>query len=367
MSILDIFLKIVKIDSESFNEDQMSIFIQNFLSERGFEFKVDHLNQVYTRIEGSGGLGKESIIFCAHIDTVSPGKGINPVIHEDGKVTSDGTTILGADNKASVASLLWLIDRIGQNKPESMHTLEIVFTVQEEVSPSGARQLDFDWFKGKAGFVFDKGSESVDCIVVEAGFINDLHVEFDGVGAHASSPQLGKNALLVLNEFLNHLSGKIGTPYPESTLNFGLIEGGDAINTVPGFIRLSGDYRSKTQHIMKQIMQDIENAKSSTLSKINGVDIRIYEDVYCMGYSHDLNSDRYSRLKKVYTGEGFQVIKEVRTQSSSDASAFNNSGRDMEVFCLGSGVYLAHTVDEYTTVGDLERLCSMINAISTRY
>lgn len=369
MSILDIFLKIVQIDSESFNEGQMSQYIQEYLKERGVEFRVDDLNQVYARVEGSGELKHEPILFCAHIDTVSPGKGIKPVVQSDGTVTSGGSTVLGADDKVAVATLLWLVDYVTTRKLDSMHTLELVFTVQEEVSPSGAGQLDFDWFSSRVGFVFDKGNEPINCVVTEAGFINDIHIEFSGVGAHASKPQMGKNALVLLSEFITELndSGKLGVPYPDSTLNFGLIEGGDAINTVPASVKISGDYRARSEEVMDRIKNDIESAKSSVLGRLEGFGINISTDVYCMGYSHNLSSGNYSRLRSVYKSVGFGELKELRTQSGSDASAFNNSGKDIEVFCLGDGVHLMHTVDEYTTVSDLEKLSEIVVELAVGY
>ena len=48
---------------------------------------------------------KPTIMFCAHMDRVAPGKGIKPVV-EDGIIRSDGTTILGADDAAGIAAIL---------------------------------------------------------------------------------------------------------------------------------------------------------------------------------------------------------------------------------------------------------------------
>ena len=49
------------------------------------------------------------------MDTVVPGKGIKPVIKEDGYIYSDGTTILGADDKAGIAARFEAIRRLNEH------------------------------------------------------------------------------------------------------------------------------------------------------------------------------------------------------------------------------------------------------------
>ncbi len=46
----------------------------------------------------------DTIYFTSHMDTVVPGKGVKPIV-EDGYVKSDGTTILGADDKTGLAAM----------------------------------------------------------------------------------------------------------------------------------------------------------------------------------------------------------------------------------------------------------------------
>ena len=59
-----------------------------------------------------GTLDVEPIYFTVHMDTVVPGKGIKPEIREDGYIYSDGTTILGADDKAGMAALFEMARRL---------------------------------------------------------------------------------------------------------------------------------------------------------------------------------------------------------------------------------------------------------------
>ena len=106
------FMELVQIDSVSYNERGVADYLINYFSDLGYEVVEDkHSNEkvpksnagyVIVRVPGKGDLANnETLILEAHMDTVEPGNGVKPSISEDGKyVVSDGTTILGADDKA---------------------------------------------------------------------------------------------------------------------------------------------------------------------------------------------------------------------------------------------------------------------------
>jgi tripeptide aminopeptidase len=112
------FLELVQIDSVSYHERGVADYLINYFSELGYEVLEDKLSNekvplsnagnVIVKIPGKGALAsQETLILEAHMDTVEPGNGIKPSITENGKyVVSDGTTILGADDKAGIAQIL---------------------------------------------------------------------------------------------------------------------------------------------------------------------------------------------------------------------------------------------------------------------
>ena len=77
----------------------------------------------------------------AHMDTVEPGRGVKPVL-KDGVFTSDGETILGADDKSAIAIFVETL-RVIQEKGLYYGPLELVLTVCEEIGLQGAKHLDF--------------------------------------------------------------------------------------------------------------------------------------------------------------------------------------------------------------------------------
>ena len=93
------------------------------------------------------------LLLNAHMDTVEPGKGITAVLKE-GIFTSDGTTILGADDKSAIAIILETIKIIQENNLP-YGPIEIVLTVCEEIGLLGAKHLDLSLINAEYGYALD--------------------------------------------------------------------------------------------------------------------------------------------------------------------------------------------------------------------
>ena len=107
----DFFINILKINSPSKDEKEISDFLKKKLKELGFEIWEDNAAEI---IEGTtnnlyglkkGNPNYKSICLNAHMDTVMPTENIN-IIEEDGIIKTDETTILGADDKAGIAIII---------------------------------------------------------------------------------------------------------------------------------------------------------------------------------------------------------------------------------------------------------------------
>lgn len=110
--LIRLFTELVSIDSPSRGEREVCRCISEKLRALGFDPKEDDVGEkiggntgcLYTYIEGS--LPLPPLLFSAHMDTVEPSCGKKAVFHPDGKVTSDGTTVLGADDLSGVCAIL---------------------------------------------------------------------------------------------------------------------------------------------------------------------------------------------------------------------------------------------------------------------
>jgi len=153
------FAALARIDSESGSEALIAKSLEKELTDLGATVVFDDAG---ARINGDcsnlvatfkGNTDVEPVMLSGHMDTVVPGKGVK-VIFEDGVFRSDGTTILGADDKSALAIILEVMQVI-KEKNLPCPPVEVVMTVCEEVGLLGAKNLDYDLLKSKFGYILD--------------------------------------------------------------------------------------------------------------------------------------------------------------------------------------------------------------------
>ena len=138
--LLDCFLELVQIDSETGHEETIQPYLKDTFEKMGLHVIEDEAsknnrlganNLICTLKSNISHQNVPKIYFTSHMDTVVPGKNIQPVVKEDGYVYSDGTTILGADDKAGLAAIIEAIKQIKEsNLPHGQ--IQIIITVGEE-------------------------------------------------------------------------------------------------------------------------------------------------------------------------------------------------------------------------------------------
>ncbi len=106
------FQRLVSIDAPSFGERRMADVLKEELESLGFTVEEDDGGSIYGGTAGNvyafrkGTLPGTPILFSTHMDTVEPSGGKKALVGGDGRITSDGTTVLGADCMSGTAALL---------------------------------------------------------------------------------------------------------------------------------------------------------------------------------------------------------------------------------------------------------------------
>nr|WGE06644.1 M20/M25/M40 family metallo-hydrolase [Bacillus subtilis] len=100
------------------------------------------------------------------MDTVVPGNGVKPVV-ENGYVKTDGTTILGADDKAGLAAMFEAIKVLKEENIEH-GTIEFIITVGEESGLIGAKALDRSMITASYGYALDSDGKVGNIVVCRA-------------------------------------------------------------------------------------------------------------------------------------------------------------------------------------------------------
>lgn len=348
--VINLFLKLVAIDSPSGEEKNISHFVFQYLKDLHLDPKVDKNNQIYCSINNDS--SKRPLLFCAHLDTVEPGRGIKPVIR-NGYIESSGKTILGADNKVAVASILYAIKELRLEKIN----VELVFSVREETD-GGVKEFNYHQLRSKIGFVFDLTDETMEKVILKAPYIDDFLFQFHGQLSHASRPEQGVN---VLSHFLSCFSRlPLGRVDKETIFNLGIISGGKATNSVPDYLEIKGDLRSLSEKKFFSFKKKIKE-KIDFYTKKTKVKVDINWLPYCQGYRIKKNDSHYLQLKKIYYEKFNLKLNPIVSTGGSDASFLNSIG--IKTFCLGDGAINSHSLQEKVKISNLIRLKKIIKTL----
>lgn len=241
--LLSQFLEFVQIDSPSFEEAKFDEVLTRELAALGLSVHNDGTGR-----DGAGNLlavlpgtdpNLPPILFGTHVDTVQPGYGVKPRV-ENGVVMTDGTTVLGADDKAAVAATLEAIRYLQATRPRH-GDLEFLYTWGEEQGLLGAAAFDATRLRSRFGFILDNADMRK--VVTRAPYQSTLVATYTGRAAHAGSePEKGISAILAAAKAIAAMP--LGRIDPETTANVGKIAGGSARNAIPEQAVLEGEARS---------------------------------------------------------------------------------------------------------------------------
>ena len=296
-----------------------------------------------------------TVMLTAHMDCVEPCANINPVL-KDGVIRSDGTTILGADDKAGVVAILETLRCLKeQNIPHG--DLQIVFTVAEEGGVNGSRCLDTSLLHADLGYTLDTHGHAGTAAFKAPGK-NQLVVRIVGKAAHAGiDPEAGRNAITAAGRVLTAVpQGRIDA---ETTCNVGKIAGGTATNVVAEFCTIHFESRSRDKAKLDALTQRIVDAVHSALDGTGcTAEITVKKDYDPYELPQDALPIRY--LCRAAEKLGFPVVLEEEG-GGSDANHFNAYGIPTTV--LGVGMEDCHTKEESILAQDLYDAAELTLAI----
>lgn len=353
-------IELVQIGSPSSKEGAVAKVLINKLEQLGFNVYVDdagvksggEIGNVIATLKGNKS-GK-AVLFSAHMDTVSPAEGIKPIVDEvNGIIKSDGTTVLGSDDKGGIAAILEAMRIIKENNIEHSD-IQIVFSIWEEGGLFGAKYLDYSKINADFAFVLDGGG-SPGKIIVKAPAQDSIEVKIKGKPAHAGvSPEEGISAIMVASRAIENM--KLLRVDEETTANIGTIKGGIATNIVMPNIEILAEARSldnskldiQTQHMVDTFKQAGEYFGAEMEIKTT----RMYD-----AFNVDENDEIVNVLKKVFNKMNIESTV-VSTGGGSDTNILNANG--IKAVNLSVGMEKAHTLEEYIAIADLMNSARMV-------
>lgn len=356
--IVEAFLKYVQIDSPTKKEGNFARFISKELEDLGLEVYIDGAGEkvgsdtgnVIARLKGTKDV--PSILFSCHMDTVSPGEGIKPFI-KDGVIYSDGTTVLGGDDKGGIAAVVEALRVIKENNIEH-GPIEIAFSIFEEGGLFGAKNLEYDRLSSKLAFVLDSGGE-IGEIVIKGPAQDKVNAKIFGRPAHAGvCPEEGISAIQVAASAINKM--KLLRIDGETTANIGMIHGGVATNIVCPEIMINAEARSlNTEKLDRQTAHMVECFEKA--AEEFGARVEIETERMYGPFVIDENDEIVKLVQRACANMGTET-RLKSTGGGSDTNIFNGNG--IKAVNLAIGERKAHTLEEHIRIEDLVKAARMV-------
>ena len=337
--------------------------VLEYLGELGLEANEDDagarigstMGNVLCRLEprGEGGTG---LFFCAHLDTVPPEGPIKPAVDEDGVVRNDGGTILGADDKSAVASMLEATARLVEDGRRH-RGVELLFTPKEEVGLQGAAAFDEGRLAARVGYVYDHAGP-IGEVVLGAPFHQKLDVFFRGRAAHAGMyPEEGRSAVAAAARAIADL--RLGRIDDETSANVGRIEGGTARNVVPDHCWFAAEARSHDERRLAELVQEMLDTVTFAAS-LSECEVEMQIGPAAPGYRFRRDAPAVELAAAALTRVGREP-RFILAGGGADANVFNERG--LQCVNLANGMTDIHTPDERIAVADLEQMVDVTLAL----
>lgn len=391
--ILEDFLRYVKIDTQSSEESETTPstlkqydllkVLEKELKDLGVEYGIDQYGRLYGHIDGNSSL--ECVGLCAHVDTAleCSGANVKPQIIEsyDGKdillgssgyvlspkefkklseckgktiITTDGNTLLGADDKAGVAIIMDVIRNVLSMPVDKRRPLSVLFTPDEEV---GRGPEHFDCKKYGCKFAYTIDGDDPKYISFENFNAKSCEIKVIGKSIHPGEGK-GKllNAALILCEFAGLLPEKQTPYYTENREGFNHLVG---ISGAVEEANASYILRNHDSKILEQQVKDFENAKALIENKYPGCKVELtFKDQY--KNMHEIvskNPAAKNTIEAVYNKLGIKFEYDP-IRGGTDGATFSFLGCPTPN--LGTGSYNHHGRYEYAVLEEMELMSKII-------
>jgi tripeptide aminopeptidase len=314
-SVVDRFLRYVRIDTQS-NEDSsarpstesqwtLARLLADELKMLGAQnVRVSDFCMVYATIPGNlpTGVSVPTIGFLAHVDTSSAvtGANVTPIIHRnyqggdivlpgdpsqvitvaqnsvlakligDDIITTDGTTLLGSDDKAGVAAIMTFVDTLIANPQIKHGPLAIAFTSDEEIG-AGIDNFDVEGFGAEFAYTIDGGGLGE--LNSETWSARQAIVTFHGKSVHPGTAKgVMVNAIYAFADFLSRMPGDMLPETTEGRVGFVHPYSGVADVEESSVKMLLRDFEMSGLDAKERLIRDLAAA---TEKKFPGVTVRV--------------------------------------------------------------------------------------------
>lgn len=362
--VLTLFLELAALPSPPGEERAVADRVLDYLRALGLEPDEDDagvrigstMGNILCRLEPRGDGGGVPLFFCAHLDTVPPEAAIEPVVGDDAFVRNVAGTILGADDKSAVASMLEAVARVTEDdRPHA--GVELLFTPKEEVGLVGAAAFDESRLAARLGYVYDHAG-AIGEVILGAPYQRKIDVRFHGRAAHAGMyPEEGRSAIAAASRAIADL--RLGRLDDETSANVGQIQGGTARNVVPEHCWFAAEARSHDERKLADVVQEMVDTITFAAG-LGECEVEIQVGDASKGYRFK-QDDLPVKIAATALRRAGREPSYVLSGGGADANVFNERG--LQCVNLANGMTDIHTLEERIAVADLQEMVEVTLAL----
>jgi tripeptide aminopeptidase len=360
LRLLADFVRLCELESPSRRERAIADALTADLRALGLEVEEDgsgsetgsDTGNLLARIPGPE--GARTVLLCAHMDTVPLDAPVD-VARENDAFANRNAGILGADNKAAVATVMATARRlVREGSPVGV---EVLFTTCEEQALAGAKAFDTARLRSDFGFVFDHASPIGEIVLASPTYYR-LVGRVHGAAAHAGMrPEDGRNAIVAVSRALAAMP--LGRLDEQTTANAGRIDGGTAANVVAERCSVELEARSLDEARAGELVGELVDRLAEAASDAE-CDVETSVERLFRGYRLPRVTPAVEIAERALAACGIEPIP-IATGGGSDANAFIAGG--LTVVNVANGTERPHRPDEAVTAGALETMLDVTLAL----
>ncbi|MBR5647079.1 MAG: tripeptide aminopeptidase PepT [Treponema sp.] len=379
-NLLERFVRYTKIWSESSEENaDKGIFpstpqqfdfakiLEKDLIEIGMkDVQVTDDCYVYSRLPASQGMENlQSLLFLAHLDTVDEvtGKNVNPQIKDskgftddptDTIITTDGNTLLGADDKAGICAIMSALQFLTENQDVKHREVEVIFSPDEETG-HGMDKVPLKLIKSKCAYTVDGGEEGE----LESECFNAwaCKVTFTGKSCHTGSAKKDGmiNSVKMASFFVQLLPRRKA---PETTDKY---QGFIAPMDISG-----GVEKTDVQLLLRAFTEREIEKEKKIIGKLSRRIEKKFKGKVNISYTHQYMNmkqkmDEYPQvvqnLKKAYNCAGVRIIQKP-IRGGTDGSRLTQMG--IPTPNIFTGAHNFHSRSEWCSLNQMSKSADVI-------
>jgi tripeptide aminopeptidase len=259
-------IHLTEIPAPEFSEGLRAEFVKKLLESTGLKARIDKTGNVIAERPGSD--SKSVILLAAHLDTVFPASTDVKVKHEGNRLNAPGI----ADNGAGLAALVGLARALSESRIRTTKTIVLAADVGEEGEGNlrGIRALVEDYGQRLAAVIAIDGA-SMEHVTTQGIASQRVEVEIVGPGGHSWSDFGAPNPITALARAMVKFSSVPVPESPRSSYNFGVIEGGTSVNSIPPSASVKVDLRSEQESQVRVMESALKEAVQSGVREENAV------------------------------------------------------------------------------------------------